>query len=100
MLCQVRQKSDIYNNTHLHLLQELCEYRDKHRDKFAGMIEGTMPLQPNNGGNFLVELTPCYIKDIAEYGNTSILCNLILHVVSAKTSFKATPSKKIYGKPH
>ena len=99
LLRKVRQKPDIYNNTHLRPLREFCEYRYSHRDKFTGVIEGTMPLQPNHGGNVLVELTPCYIKAIAEYDDTSNLRNPVLQVVSATTSFKATPFKNTYDKP-
>ena len=46
LLRKVRQKPDIYNNIHLRLLRKLCEYRDNHYDKFPGVIEGSIPLEP------------------------------------------------------
>ena len=99
LLRKVRQKPDIYNNIHLRPLRQFCEYRDSHRDKFPGVIEGSFPLDPTNGGNIGVKLTPQYIKAIAEYDDTSHLPNHVLQVVSPTTTFKASPFKTTYDQP-
>ena len=48
LLQKVREKPAIYNNIHLRPLRKLCEYSDSHRDKFPGVSERSIPLEPTN----------------------------------------------------
>lgn len=99
MFRKVMQKPALYDHAMFQHLRAFCEYRDNNRKLFSGLMGETPPLQPNNGGVVVTDLSPGYIHAIANYHDTTIHPNPILQVVSGKTKYRSTPFKQTCNKP-